>query len=627
MATNLNPGADATLVQAAYAASMANVPKDLSGTFEALSESYADTMKTVGEQWGEAIKTTAGLATTAINGAIAHNQQMGALGDHAVLTAYSNLNTNSVNGQGDGMYTTLGDEFRRIRDEIWQSRKEDPFGREGRRKRYKLKQEKDQILSDLSVLENADNFSNDLLINGLVDKSATGALRLAMKNALHAYKTKSGVIQEGEYKGYKAVLMRDANDKLTFVLQDPSGKSVTGLNKVGKLTTDGDKPFSVSVDKMGSLITEKMDDTTKANIDKLFTNQIVSGKIKGSTYMRNKLINDLKPFIENETSLHQIINRALGDNATSWVEDLNNPSTSSATIFRAMTALSVGGGTDKNIIDAIDANADGKAGLTKEDFMGANGAENYNLVKQALLDRDSKYYNEDVTRNEFLQYAGDVGDTMYKYGVGMRPTDTDTDGGGNKKDWGFKSEITNQWVKNDTVRDKADQLYNKDAGRTIQMITQDYEVIEPGKKFKGKSDNKIYTLNEVWDDNGWPSGLQKSAAAIEVDKRWEEDDLSILGDDDRKNLTDIWTYEMQESGAVTKINDMLKKYGIESIASQANITTRYAFNWKGVEYNTATASDMNAFLQELETEINEVAAVRGEVEKKEVETEEKKELD
>ena len=42
MAVNLNPGADATLVQAAYAAAMANVPKDLSGTFEAMAENNPD---------------------------------------------------------------------------------------------------------------------------------------------------------------------------------------------------------------------------------------------------------------------------------------------------------------------------------------------------------------------------------------------------------------------------------------------------------------------------------------------------------------------------------------------------------------------------------------------------------
>ena len=62
MAVNLNPGADATLVQAAYAAAMANVPKDLSRTFEALATSYANTMQIVGESWSENLKSIGKLA-------------------------------------------------------------------------------------------------------------------------------------------------------------------------------------------------------------------------------------------------------------------------------------------------------------------------------------------------------------------------------------------------------------------------------------------------------------------------------------------------------------------------------------------------------------------------------------
>ena len=40
MATQLNPGADPTLVQAAYAAGMANVPQDYSKAFAAMAEGY-----------------------------------------------------------------------------------------------------------------------------------------------------------------------------------------------------------------------------------------------------------------------------------------------------------------------------------------------------------------------------------------------------------------------------------------------------------------------------------------------------------------------------------------------------------------------------------------------------------
>ena len=74
MATQLNPGADATLVQAAYAAAMANVPKDLSGTFEAMATNYAKTMEIVGTSWKEAIKTTGELAEIA-TGLFAENRK------------------------------------------------------------------------------------------------------------------------------------------------------------------------------------------------------------------------------------------------------------------------------------------------------------------------------------------------------------------------------------------------------------------------------------------------------------------------------------------------------------------------------------------------------------------------
>ena len=53
---NLNPGADATLVQAATNAAMANVPKDLSGTFESMAEEYGKTMRAVGDSFALAAK-------------------------------------------------------------------------------------------------------------------------------------------------------------------------------------------------------------------------------------------------------------------------------------------------------------------------------------------------------------------------------------------------------------------------------------------------------------------------------------------------------------------------------------------------------------------------------------------
>ena len=52
---NLLGKADATLVQAATNAAMANVPKDLSGIHERIMKSRAASMKTIGDAWVQGI--------------------------------------------------------------------------------------------------------------------------------------------------------------------------------------------------------------------------------------------------------------------------------------------------------------------------------------------------------------------------------------------------------------------------------------------------------------------------------------------------------------------------------------------------------------------------------------------
>ena len=67
---SLNPGSDATLVAAATRAAMANVPKDLSDTFESLAKSYDSTMKTVGAAYGQVAKEIGSLAGDLISKAV-----------------------------------------------------------------------------------------------------------------------------------------------------------------------------------------------------------------------------------------------------------------------------------------------------------------------------------------------------------------------------------------------------------------------------------------------------------------------------------------------------------------------------------------------------------------------------
>ena len=67
---NLSPGADPVLVAAATRAAMANVPKDLSGTFENLAQSYATTMQSLGQSWSNIISNVGEIGEFAVKAAM-----------------------------------------------------------------------------------------------------------------------------------------------------------------------------------------------------------------------------------------------------------------------------------------------------------------------------------------------------------------------------------------------------------------------------------------------------------------------------------------------------------------------------------------------------------------------------
>ena len=88
---NLNPGSDATLVAAATKAAMANVPKDLSGTFEKVAEGYDSMMQNIGKAYGEGLKQTVTLGKKVVANAMASNVTNAiaskyAIGDRGIKT-------------------------------------------------------------------------------------------------------------------------------------------------------------------------------------------------------------------------------------------------------------------------------------------------------------------------------------------------------------------------------------------------------------------------------------------------------------------------------------------------------------------------------------------------------------
>ena len=141
MAVDLNPGADPVLVAAASKAAMANVPKDLSKTFESVAESYDNMMQSIGKAYGEAAKQTVTLGKSVIKDAIADDQNI-TKGDFYAFTRDIDVPGPLTEEQQEGepgwsvtpdpsddpktsikktQTTTIGDELRRIRNEMYKT--------------------------------------------------------------------------------------------------------------------------------------------------------------------------------------------------------------------------------------------------------------------------------------------------------------------------------------------------------------------------------------------------------------------------------------------------------------------------------------------------------------------------
>jgi len=463
MAVNLNPGADQTLVAAAYRSAMANVPKDLSGTFEALAASYDETMQSVADSWSGVIKDVATLGSAAVATAIKNSISRPGYGNmiryssvdqlseekRAEIGTYADYVEDVKGGEkgyqkyvdeesgtgvedvnilskkewlkkrdaGEGVLSEkeweelnlqntpiyIGDELTNIRKglrALWGKTDRDSVI-----KRQELKSHRDKLFSELDFLENVDNFNNENLANGLIDEGATGKLPLLMQNALSAYKTKSKKILEGDWAGYHVVPTRDGNDDLNFILKDPEGRVVTGQGVDGEILTErGGKPYSISTSKMNSLLTPKYDETRRQAWNKMFDGLLASN-IKNFSDIGYG--NKARDFVQTEEELFGLMGHNPGNNSSNFVDDLNNPSGTSAAIFSGMGQVKLAEMGVKDI---------GKKGYDAEDFIGEGVAtQNYKIVKDALLNKTSGNYDFKTTQNAFIEYVTDVASKMHKF--------------------------------------------------------------------------------------------------------------------------------------------------------------------------------------------------------------------
>ena len=557
---SLNPGADATLVQAATNAAMANVPKDLSGTFEKLAESYDDTMQSVAESWGSVAEKIVPLAASMVKKALkkrsaikkhgAHLMNKSAkVGDEGVLSKQEWEDMNEGEGpgqttwekgvpavyndvkvpfkrtvaqeaippkteyQGDtGVYGTyeeyldsLGTEvsisemLTNIRDE--QKSLFTKNDAESKKRKIELKADKEQIYSEIEHLELADNANTELLASGNFDEKATGQKNSVLAAAIQAYDTKSGKITDGPYEGYHVTLGRNKNDEFTFTLRDGEGDFVTGEDANGKLETgwqsfEGSTPFSISSSDVGNLLVPKYDDARIKEINKDIFDPLLKSNVKDVSKVNIK--NKVAAYCDNENDLLGLMWKALGAEETSFGDAVTNPSPTSAGYFASL------GQTKLEKLGAKDIDGDGdidKDDLFAEGKFAAASAENYAKIKSALLDKSNDNYNWKQTQTAFLDYAQEAGENMHNFVP---------KGGGNNKNWtnpfGNKSlQIGDTWL-GPTERWNRRQFVQKNQG------------------FTG-----VYGKYAPTDD-GWTMTNQQGTKPIDMYQLLEDEQLLLPGD-------------------------------------------------------------------------------------------------
>ncbi len=543
---NLNPGSDATLVAAATRAAMANVPKDLSGTFESMAEEYGKTMREVGKSWaqvGKNLGTIGGqLADKAFKEIRTENENMGTLIEKEIeIEQPKEINVEGASytyddgsKQPESPYgstgklvkvtdfdkpeserkkeilteaptdvtakptpkfektsrvtTSLGQEMRSIRKELSSLYfKTDP---KSSARKAELRKQKDKYYSEIAILKQENDVNNKLLADKNVNLEATGSLNLALNLAIKEYPTKGGKIKEGKYEGYSASLSRNEDGDLSWILKDPSGTLVTGMDSDQNLVTTGSKPYKVPISEMNKTLTPKMDQKVVDNANKIITTAFNSGK-SGVDYMGNQLVSKFRTLLDDETSLQQLADVRLGDSPTTLREQFNSESVYSAEVFAGISSV------DLQSMGVVDA--DGDKDVDKDDVFPKGGTPeqlqskiaNFKAVRSAIFDKNNDNYDDGRhLRSVTEKHIYNTGEIMHSVGNKLyRPPTDRTRTTTAKNPFGQKSIAFVPETGSTQYKTPAQALADRDAilsGTRFRGIYGDYEPTKGGFNLNGE---------------------------------------------------------------------------------------------------------------------------------------------
>ena len=427
-------GADATIVNAAYRAAMANVPKDVSGHLESQLRNYQITMQQIQASRNNLMRMGGALLGQAAAG-LKKRVERRAFGS----TVKDEFGNAFLMEGSDFSKTISNDNFNDQLDEVeydstnpsgnWRSRvettevmglndiskayretfKSNGFSQENIAKRMELNQKKQKIYTQIDQLQAGYGNLEQIFAN-------EGYSKKAMASNYGDSRFLAAIAGEPK-NGDKVVKGYDNNGNITLKLFDANNNPI--LQDMSQPLSQDNRQLTVRADELGDLIIPEDPRVFKAMNDSFesLRSQGSSGA-KGVSWetAQGKYKNDIEKVVGTEKQLHYAIHEdGFFNFQSSMMEDLTSESVTSATLFGALgrkvpvdengnPAIDISGGSDPNAFDA-------------EDFAG--GA-NYAKIVQAVTNRKSRFYNEDVTRDVFKEWATQKGKDVWEYGMSQR---------------------------------------------------------------------------------------------------------------------------------------------------------------------------------------------------------------
>ena len=460
MAINLNPGADATLVNAAYRAAAGTTPKDYSRTLERAADSYEKTMQAQSQTLG----SIAALGTAIGGEMVANANELSAMAaEGAGLDAEgAKVLIEELYANKDAQKELRGINFLQ--------------SRETRQKRQALKLEQRELFANI--------------------KTATESIRLGSEAvAAGTFKVLRG--NEAEADMVNAIIKSNLKDKVT------NNKNIARLGrdeKTGELmytmykadgtlsVSENGEPFTMTIRQFNKAITTNVDDkgVMKGKLNTINNASAKAGNTSlNGTYhpeMKQMHLNQLDDIVKTDTDLQRAFDEKFGYSNSSFTEDMQRPSNLSMWVYNDL--LSVTGSKDGVLADSeltkgiIDI--DGKAGISQEDLQDKT---NYGILAENILGlRDPE-----VSKALFKEYTIDKYEAAHKFGYGQKaPVSGKTDV--NKTDtnpYGIPEDglrlgdmIDNRYqieVRQDLVTDYINDIK---AGSDFKFLQNDYSFVD-----------------------------------------------------------------------------------------------------------------------------------------------------